>query len=293
MEPNLFWLNFLPAIQEETNAFMYTYDNIGKASDPKKEKPSKYSQGAAFPELDRTRKVTASDLTKSNGFSMRIGREVIRANVGANEIMDCYNYAGYWLAEYLNKAIIDTMISGAPGTPSWTPTAVWSDATATPVEDLRLLKYCMRRETYPFRLTDAFVHVDNFKEYEGYLVNYPMTIGQQSLFGMPDGGDVIQTPIGARLRALDSGMNEGSIIGVDQNNPAGEIHYFNDPAYSMASFTYKTMFNGAVTVKQVDNIGIHFKQYEELDTHDTIIQFWVENKVVVTKPYGIVYYTGI
>ena len=293
MEPDLVWTNFLPTIQEQTNAFMYMYDSTGKSADTKKEKPARYTQGGAFPELDRSRKITASELTKSNGFSMRVGREVVRsASTGVNEIMDCYNYAGYWLAEYINTSIITALIAGAT-TPTWTPTAVWSDATATPVEDLRLLKYCMRREGYPFRLTDAFVHIDNFKEYEGYLVNFPMTIGQQSLFGLPDGTDAIKTPIGATLRGLDSGITEGGILGVDVNNPAGEIHYYNDPAYTMATFSYKTMENGSPITKSVDNIGIHFKQYEESDTHDTIMQFWIENKVVVTKPYGILYDTGI
>jgi hypothetical protein len=292
MEPNLVWTDFLPAIKEESNAFMFSVDSVGKAADTKKEKPSRYTQGAGFPEIDRSRKVTQAELTKSNGFSMRIGREVIRSMSGVNEINDCYNYAGYWLAEYINASVISALIAGAT-TPTWTPTAVWSDPTSTPVEDLRLLKYCMRREGYPFRLTDTFVHIDNFREYEGYLTNFPMTAGQQSLFGIPDGSDAIKTPIGAIIRGLDSGITEGYILGVDQNNPAAEIHYYNDLAYTMAEFSYKTMVNGVPTVKPVTNIGIHFKQYEEDDTHDTILQFWVENKTVVTKPYGLLYDSGI
>jgi hypothetical protein len=294
MEPNLIWGDFVNQIQEQTNSFMYRYDSTGKSSDTKKEKPAKYTQGGAFPEIDRSRKVTAADLTQANGFSMRIPREVIRSTTTSNEIMDAFDYAGYWMAEYINTSIVTALVAGAT-TPTWTPTAVWSGTTATPVEDLRLFKYQMRREGYPFRLTNAFVHIDNFKELEGYLTNLDVRAGQDRIFGIPSGGDTVNIPIaGANIRGLDSGLSEGSILGLDQNNPAAEIHYYNDPAFSMATISYDTVDENRATVrKSVNNLGIHYKQYEEDDTHDTILQFWIENKTVVTKPYGILYDTGI
>lgn len=295
MEPNLVFLDLVAPVRENDAAFMYRYDNTGKASDSKKEKPRKYEQGAAFAEVDRSRKVTAGDLTTSNGFSMRIPRDVIRnATAGVNEIVDCYDYAGYWLAEYLNTNIIAALTAGAT-TPTWTPTSVWSAGTATPVEDLRLLKYQMRREGYPFRLTDAFVHITNFQELEGYLTSIDVNATKQAqMFGNPQGGDSIYIPIaGCTITGLDSGLSEGSILALDKNNPAAEYHYFNDPAYSTATISYQTMENNAPTRKTVNNVGIHFKQYEEDDTHDTIMQFWVEQKTVVTKPFGLLYDTGI
>lgn len=295
MEPNLIFLNLVTPVKENDSAFMYRYDNTGKASDSKKEKPRKYEQGAAFAEIDRSRKVTAGDLTTSNGFAMRIPRDVIRnATAGMNEIMDCYDYAGYWLAEYLNTNIAAAMVAGATS-PTWSPTAAWSSATATPVEDLRLLKYQMRREGYPFRLTDTFVNITNFQELEGYLTSIDVNSAkQQQIFGNPQGGDTIYIPIaGCNVNGLDSGITEGYALGLDRNNPAAEYHFFNDPAFSMATISYLTMEGGVQTRKTVDNVGIHFNQYEEKDTHDTLMQFWVEQKTVVTKPYGLLYGSGI
>jgi hypothetical protein len=42
-----------------------------------------------------------------------------------------------------------------------------------------------------------------------------------------------------------------------------------------------------------DNIGFHFDTWEERSSHDQILRFWVEDKVVVTEPYAALYDSGI
>jgi len=91
-----------------------------------------------------------------------------------------------------------------------------------------------------------------------------------------------------------SGMTDSYILGLDRNNVAAELHYYNDPAFSVPTFSYETMgATGGSVMKTVPNAGFNFYQYEEDDTHDTILQFWVENKTVVKKSYAISYGTGI
>lgn len=296
MEPLLFWLDFVSAKPEESNAFMYQYDSTGKSSDTKKKSPAPYEQGQKFPEVDRSRRATASDLLESNGFAYRIPREVVRSNKFESEIKECYDTLGFWLAEYLNTSIASAITAGAT-TPTWTPTAVWSStATATPVEDLRKLKYQMRREGYPFRLTDAVINVTNFQELEGYLTSIDInSTKQEKIFGMPgDRGDSIYIPIaGCNVTGLDSGITEGYILGLDRNNPAAEMHYYVDSEFGQPTISYPTIQDGKVQSKSVPNMGIHFSQYTEPDSHDTIIQMWVEQRTVVTKPYGLLYDSGI
>lgn len=293
-EPNLIWSEFVTMVPEQTNAFMYRYDSTGRSSDTKKQKPAPFTLGGTFPEVDRTRKVIASDLTATNGFSMRLPREVIRSVAQQNEIADAFSYAGYWIAEWINTSVITAMISGST-TPTWTPTAVWSSSDSTPVEDLRKLKYQMRRDGYPFRLSDVFVYIDNYAELEGYLTGIDLGGNKQErIYGLPGGGDTCYIPVaGCNVHGIDTGISEGGCLGIDQKNPGAEFHYYNDPAFSTATISYDTIENGTTVRKTINNFGIHFNQFEENDTHDTILQFWCENKTVVTKPYGILYDTGI
>jgi len=292
MEPNLFWLDFVTPKAEDSNAFMYMYDSTGKSSDTKKKTPPPYTQGAQFPEVDKSRRLTTSALLESNGFSMRIGREVIRSNKMESELVECYDTLGYWLAEHINTSISTALIGGATASTAATGDA-WGATTATPVEDLRLIKYEMRREGYPFRLTDVIVNTDNFAELEGYLTSIDVSsTKQQQVYGVPGGtGDSIFIPIaGCTVTGVDSGITESNFLAADKNNPAAELHYYIDTAFSQPRITYRTNGpDGKEITKTVPNLGLHFSQYEEPDTHDTIIQMWVENKTVVTKPYGLLY----
>jgi len=295
MEPNLVFTNMIPAIKEDQNAFMYIANETNKSSDAKKKTPPLAEIGGKFPELDYTRPTLTAGLLESNGFSIRLLHNVVKQKIqGANEIMKAYETAGFWLAEWVNNAQVTALTAGAT-TPTWTPTAVWS-GTATPVEDLRLLKYQMRRKGYPYRLTDVFLHTDNFGELEGYLTSMDInSVKQERIYGMPGGtGDTIRIPIaGCNVTALDDGITEGYVLGVDGNRLGAETHYFIDPAFSVAKVSYTTIEDSKEVRKVAPNIGVHFRSYTEDESLDTILQFWVEQKTVVTQPYSILYDNGI
>ena len=296
MEPALMWASgsFIKVIKEDNNTFMYQYDSTGKSSDTKKETPPMHDFPGRFPELDRSRKTTASEILEAHGFSMRIPRAVIRnTSLGAAEIRDCYETAGFWMAEYINTAILSAMTSDATDVSgTWSAATDWSDGAATPVSDLIEFDEIMDREGYPFRFTDGFVLKANWYELKQYLTSVDVTdLKQKTMYGIPEiKKDVIYIPvIDAYIHKVMSGMTHGYLLGLDRNNKGAELHYYNDPDYSMAKVAYKTMVDGVAKTVTVNNIGIHFKQYEEVDTHDTVLQFWYENKAVVTKAYGLAY----
>ena len=290
MEPNLIWDKLTILKSEPTNAFQYQYDSAGRSGDAKKKTPPRFAQGSKFPELDRSRRTTASGLTKSNGFAMRIPREVIRAETGKSEIMEAYETAGFWMAEWINTNIFTALYAGATDSTATTP--VWSDADATPVANLITYESDMVREGYPFRMTDFFTNKTGWTELKQYLTSVDIgDLKQKSMYGAPTiVKDQINIPVvGADVHRVMSGMTDGTFIAADRNNKAAEMHFYNDPKYSLAKVSYKTVIDNKPTTVSAQNLGIHFKQYEEDDTHDTILQFWVENQTVVTKPFGLLY----
>lgn len=297
MEPNLIWTDRVPAVGSSTRAVQYKYDTYSKSSDPKKETAPIHAESAKFPELDKTRMSSGAALTIGRGFSMRVDRDAVTQVDGANEITEAYETAGFWLAEYINTNILSALTGGAT-TPTWTPTAEWSGATATatPVDDLIKLGAEMDREGYPFRMTDIFVDKTNWYELKSYLTSIDIgDFKQKTMYGVPEiTQDRIHVPVvGADVHKVMSGLTHGYVLAIDANNPAATTHYYNDPKYSTATVSYETMVDGKPVRKTVNNIGIHFNQYEENDTHDTILQFWVDNVTVVKKPYGLLYDNGI
>lgn len=296
MEPNLFALDMITAVPENDASFVYQYNDTSITGDANKEKPALHQVGGDMPEINFAYPSTASELLKMRGFSVRIPRQVVRNASGKNEIIKDYEKAGVWLADWLNVKIISKLTAKAT-TPTWSPTAEWSNtATATPVEDLRLLKYQMRREGYPYRMTNAIVHTDNLAELEGYLVEMDISAAKQErMYGVPGGnGDSIYVPIaGCTVTGVDSGMTEGNILALDKNNPGAEFHHYTDKEFGTARIVYTTMENGQKVTKNVQNFGIHFDQFREDGSKDTILQFWIEGEVVVTDPYAYLYDTGI
>lgn len=297
LEPNLIFLDLVTPIKEESNAFMYRTDSLGMSGDTKKKTPPLVAQGAQFPEIDRSRKTSVADLTRTKGFSMRIPRDLIRQNIqGMNEIRDNYERAGYWLAEAINTEFITALTGGATTSfTNFSPAAVWSAEGAAPVYDLMCLGQDMDREGYSFSLTDGYLNKTGFDELNRYLMFMDVTDASRALMGKPEiTRDSIYIPaLDATYHKVKSGMTDGYVLGMDGQANVAECHYYVDPKYSIAQVSYKTVQNGVEVTKSVPNIGIHFNQFEEPGSHDTVMQFWYELKPVVTKPYGLLYGSGI
>ena len=295
MNPNLIWVDMMPKIKSEERAIEYKYDAYSKSSDPKKETPPIHTESSRFPELDKTRMTSASAILKKQGFSMRVDRDAVTKVKGVNEITEAYETAGFWLAEFINTSMLTALTAGAT-TPTWTPTATWDSATATPVDDLIKLDAEMDREGYPFRMSDVYVDKTNWYELKSYLTSIDVQEPKQrALYGVPEiTKDVIRIPVvGSNVHKVMSGLTHGYALALDQNNPAAEMHYYNDPKYAPPRVSYKTIIDGRETAKTVNNIGVHYHSYEENDTHDTVMQFWYDNITVVKRPYGALYDNGI
>jgi hypothetical protein len=290
-EPFLLWSQFVRPLQETDAAFIYRYDAVGLSADPKKKQPAHIILGGDFPEIDMSRPTYSSGLTESRGFSVRIKRVLIRNEPkGISEVLRAYKFAGFWMADYLNSNII-AALKGVT-TASMTPTAAWSAATASPVDDMIVLEAEMDREGYAYYFTDMFVHKTNWYEMKRYLTSVDVSEAKQRLmYGVPViKKDQITIPVvGADLWKIKSGLSEGSFLCLDRNNPSTELHYYNDAKFATDTVSYETVIDGTKQMTTAPNIGFHFEQIEDPNNHDTIMKFWVESKAVVTEAYGGLY----
>lgn len=293
-EPYLVFTQFVDPIQEQDNSFIYQKDDTGISGDAKKEKPAHVKIGGNFPEVDLSRGTVTPGLTESRGFSVRIKHEQIRKEPrGINEIQRAYRFAGYWMAQHINDAIATAITTGAT-TPTWTPTSVWSTtATATPITDMIAFKNTMKREGYPYRMTDIFAYMTSLNELEAFLLASEIPAFRES--AMNGMNDSIVLPIEGKpvFHGLFSGISDGYVLGIDRENPPAEYHYYVDPKFGTETVTYNTILEGREQSVTAANLGINVDTYEEQGSHDQIIKFWCESKTVVTKPYAAQYDNGI
>lgn len=292
MVPNLIFMDMVTTIPEENPTFHYSYESYSMSTDPKKKTPPKAKIGSLFPELDYTRESVSSAATRSNGFGIRLKYDLLKKRkTMAQEIEKANLRAGFWMAEYINSAILTAMEAGKT-TPTWTPTATWDSATATPITDLEKFgEQFAVNEGYPYRFTDAYVEKTNWHELHRYVLDYD---NRYLVGGAPKvDRDTIYIPsLGLKVHKLWSGISEGTLFGIDANNPVAEYHYFIDTEYGTTQVKYETVENDKTTSKTVSNFGIHFDKVQEANK-DIVMQYWYDATVVVTNAYGILEDTGI
>lgn len=293
MDPYLVFLDIIPKIKADARAITYKQEPYSNSTDPKKKTPRARSPSSKWAYVEISQMEQKAGILNRQGIAVKVDEDAIDFVEGIDEIQRAYNKVGFWLAENLNSSIATALIAGAT-TPTWTPVDYWSNyaSTASPVKDLIALEEQMEREGYPYRFTDAFVNKTNWYELKQYLTAINVADGKQSgVLGMPETSkSIINVPVvGVDIHKLLSGIDEGGILALDRNNPAGTLFYNNSPRYSTETVSYKTR-DGA---KSVPNFGFNFNQYTDPETHEVIMQFWFDQTFVVKEPYAVLYDTGI
>lgn len=293
LEPDLKFYDVIPRVDSQGQPIMYLTKG-SKSADGKKQTPQIRTPSSKFPEVQITRMTKTSALLGKEGLSIRFDEDALRLPAGADMIMDGFQTVAYWLAEYVNTNIYSVLDAGSTDA-GMSPTATWDSATATPFEDLRNFKNGMKREGYPYRMTDIYLEMGNYNELEGYLANVDITDAQRNMiYGKPElNMDVINIPLIGNVHGLFSGITTGDLMGLDRNHPGYALYYWNDPKYSMNEISYETVVDGKPVVKTVPNFGLNYHQYFENDTHDTVIQLWFDYKVVVKDAYSVITDNGI
>lgn len=292
--------SIIPAIRDETDSIAYLKHDYNIVDDPKRETPAERVSGTRFPEIDYTKPTLATDVMKSNGFQIRLPRSVIRASSAgsAEEIRSAFETAAYWAGYLINSEIPTALAAGANTTTSYfSPAAEWSNsAAAAPVKDLRNFKRDYEQKDQPFVLTDVLSNEQNFWEMEDYLDDVDITdMQREKIFGTPVVNErSIRVPSVGTIHNVGDDVTEGYLMGIDRNHSAAEYHYYIDEKYSQAKVSFETKIGDTVKRVQVNNIGLHYKSFEDTqDTDDTIMRVWLERTTIVKRPYGILYANGV
>jgi len=282
MNPQLYFIDFFPKIRADAKSIAYKYEDTSAATDPKKKKLRNLTPGAKFA------KVTVSDLKRGaavisrEGVEIRIDEDAQQYAEGVDEIDRAYRRAAYYLAESVNTKILDAVIAGVTTTTTnFNPQVEWSDPSAKPIEDLISLAQDLKREGYPYKMTDVYIHSNEYFDLLKFLTNLDISgEKQRTIFGVPNIQEtVINIPVlgNAAVHMLDSSITTQDIIAFDRTFPAGTYYYAINPKYPQ-------------TVE--NDIGFHLNNFDDNETHETVFQFWIDSTIAIKEPYAAIYNDG-
>lgn len=275
---------------DNSRAVTYKEYDYSMSGDPAAAPPKAHTVSAEYAEIGISAVSKKSAILQEKGFAFRVNRDDLRFAEGFDYIDRGYKTMAYLCANMINTDIFSTVESGATDS-GVTPTAAWSEDTATPMDDLIDTKAAMRSTTYPYRCNGFLVNYENLKELSKYLVNIDVGgLKQSAIYGMPNiVDDMMHIPIAGNVVGVDSGITEGNLIGIDKNNSCGTFFSTVDPDYGTLEVRYPTLDNKTVR----NNIGLNVNVYKENDTHDTVIQVWCDYKFVMMNSHSAVITDGI
>ncbi len=283
LDPELEWLNFMNKVQSTSKAIWTTKEIYNAKNDPKRRKPRIRTPGSKFVKVSVSQLTEISTTMATEGLEIRIDEDAIRYTEGIDEIQRAYTKAAYWLVDSVNYQFGVALMGGVyPGTEagfnsfSGKGTPAWSDLTGRkPVGDLMLLARDMERDEYPYELTDVYLNKTNYWELMDYLINLNVGVNEKKeIWGMPNTQSTqVSIPVvgNVKVHKMKSAITEGSILGLDTRFSPATFYYGINPKYPQAT---------------ENNMGFHVHRYEDDETHDTIIQMWLEFGILVKETYG-------
>lgn len=299
MEPDLVFLPLIPKVDSQGQPVTYGV-KTSNSSDTMKQTPRMLTASADFPEVQISRITKKSALLNKEGFSVRIDEDALNLPSGADVISDAYSTLGSWLVEGVNTNIYTILRAG--GTDAGCTTTDWgTEASATPMTDLRALKNSMKTEGKPFRATDMFVEMTNFNELEEFLAGSEIPAYRDAaMTGYATGASssmILPMEGKPRIHGLHSGITHGDFMEIDGiHKNHSSLFYWNNPKYSTPQITYEVAnpaAPGGFENKTIDNFGLSAHQFFDDRKHEYEVQVWVDYAVVVKDAYGIRYDNGL
>jgi hypothetical protein len=297
MEPYLAFVDMFPKVQSTARTVAYKQEKTSDSGDANKQYPRTLTSSGQFTYVTINQMEAKAATLNKKGFAIKIDQDAIDFTEGVDEIQRALRKVGFWLAQDYDNLISAEIIATAKALTTstsgdgWSPTAVWSADTSTPIKDLEELEDGFIKEGYPYRLTDLFINKTNFKELKEYLTS--VDIGeykQTNLYGVPTQGiDRMEIPVvGTTVHRLLSGISEGAALALDKNNPGMTIFYNNSPRYSTTTGSYKTMADGSKVLRPY-SLGFNFDRFTDRETHEEVLQFWYDVAPVTLEPYALFY----
>lgn len=273
LEQNLDFKDMFPVVKTDALSFAYFEDTTTAGADIASGKQATPSVLMELGELDEIE--TSSISMKYGGmerfgYQMRFSKRQLREAAIIDEISRAVDRGMFGIAKKMNDDIIGAIQAVSNDVTEPAGAAVWSDPSATPVEDILTIKEATMIEGYPYELTDLYLHQTNYFEMMKYIQGIDIN-WVQSPFG---GASELPVVNGVKIHNLrQTQLAEGGYLGADARYPGLSIYEYVDP-------TKSTMENGHVNVNVYE---------EERYPYNTVVEIFAERGIATKLPNSLYY----
>lgn len=273
LEQNLDFLDIFPEVQTDAVGFTFMKDTTNAGADIAS---GKMGTPVELGELSELTEIEVSPINLQYGqmnrfgYQMRFSKRSLREQAFIDEIARAMDRMAFGMAKKMNDDVIDILKANVNEITEQNGAAVWSDAAATPVEDLLTFAQAMQVEGYPYELTDLYVHKTNYFE----MMKYLQGIDINWVVSPVGGARKVPEVNGVQLHDLHSTqLAEGSYVGLDKRYPACTIYKYLDPDHS-------TMEGGRINVNKYE---------EDKYPYNIVVEVYAERGIALKLPNAACY----
>lgn len=274
MEQQLDFLNIFPRVQTDALSFSYFEDTTNAGADLVSGvmgSPNQLAEVGELSEIEVSRISMQHGAMERFGYQLRFSQRQLREAAVVDEIARAYDRAAFGMSKKMNDDIIDKLKAVSNDITEVSGSAVWSDAAATPVEDILSFVEASMIEGYPYELNELFLHKTNYFEMMKYLQGIDINWVRDPL--APE-GRVMPVVNGVRINNLHSTqLAEGGYIGLDARYPAITVYEYKDPKHN-------TIEGGMINVNVYE---------EERFPYNIVVEMYAERGLALKVPNAVSY----
>ena len=274
LEQQLDFLDIFPRVNTDALSFSYFEDTTNAGADltaGTMGKPNVLGEIGELSEIEVSRITMSHGAMERFGFQLRFSQRSLREIAVVDEISRAMDRAAFNMAKKMNDDIIDKLKAVSNDITEVAGAAVWSDAAATPVEDVLSFVEASMVEGYPYELNELFLHKTNYFEMMKYLQGIDINWVRDPL--APE-GRVMPVVNGVKIQNLHSTqLAEGGYIGLDGRFPALTVYQYMDPKHG-------SLPGGMVNVNVYE---------EERFPYNIVVEMYAERGLALKLPNAVSY----
>ncbi len=279
LEQNLDFVDIFPRVKTDAMSFSYFEDKVNAGADIVS---GVMGTPNTLGEIGELSEIEVSSITMKHGamerfgYQLRFSQKQLREEAVIDEISRAVDRAAFGMAKKMNDDVLGALKAAVPDFTPVGGNAVWSDAAATPVEDILSFVEASILEGYPYETNELFLNKANYFELLKYMqgidinwVRNPMDNGAQVVPRVNDVGI---------HKLFSSELAEGGYLGLDARYPAMTVYEYLDPKHS-------SMPGGMINVNKYE---------EERFPYNIVIEMYAERGLALKVPNTVNYKaTGI
>lgn len=217
LENTLQFVNLFDTVPQTEKTLTYFQDLATAGEDYENAvttKPFELGELSSLPEIEISTVTQKSGMLLPFGFQAKVSSEDINRSAVIDDLVRAVFRGTFVMARFMDDKLLDILKASTNDISEVSGSSVWSGDDATISTDIIKFQKAFNLDGYSTKLTDLFVHKDNFYEAKEYYAS--LILGATGRPEQVGDEEIIDTGLGTILHnSLSSKIGEGGYVGLD------------------------------------------------------------------------------